>query len=144
MKDFENNIKFDSVIDPEVLTADKNSSSVDMTEYRDVGFIVSIGAPGDTFDSTVYAELEVQDSDDNSTFAAVADAYITNSVTGTNTGTFAKVDADGECETKYLTQYRGPKQYVRVVINVTGTHTNGTPYSVVAMRSGLRNLPVTN
>ena len=144
MRDFENNLKHDSVIDPKVLTADANSASVDMAEYKDVAFYVTVGAAGDTFSSSVKTELELQDSADNSTFAACANADITNSVTATNVGTFAVADADTECETLYVSQYRGAARYVRVVVNVTGTHSNGTPYSAVALRSGLRNVAVSN
>ena len=144
MRDFENDLKHDSVIDPKVLTADANSASVDMAEYRDVAFYVTVGAAGDTFSASVKTEIEVQESADNSSFTACADADITNAVSATHTGTCAVIDADGECATLYVTQYRGAARYVRVVINVTGTHSNGTPYSAVALRSGLRNLPVSN
>jgi len=144
MRDFENNLKHDSVIDPKVLTADANSASVDMAEYKDVAFYVTVGAAGDTFSSSVKTEIEIQDSADNSTFAACADTDITNAVSATHTGTCAVIDASTECAALYACQYLGAARYVRVVINVTGTHSNGTPYSVVALRSGSRNLPVSN
>lgn len=142
-RDFENNLKHDQVLDPVVLTDSVNGGSIDMKDYRHCVFYALIGESGDTLSESVYVELELEDSDDDSTFADCADALVTNSVTGNNTGTFGKIDAAAEDDTLYMTEYKGAKRYVRPVVSLTGTHTNGIPVAIMALRSGDQSMPVT-
>jgi hypothetical protein len=142
VRDIENTLKESQVVDPVVITADANGASVDMFGYDSVAFYALLGESGDTLSGSVYVELEVEESTDDSTFTDVADADITNSVTGTNTGTFGKIDAAAEDDAVFMTQYRGTSRYVRPVINLTGTHTNGIPIGILAIRSQFNNPPV--
>lgn len=112
-------------------TIDKNFTAVDLLGYGGCEVIVSMGNSGDTLSASVKAEFEIEHSDDNSTWTDCADADVVDTVTGTNTGTIAVVDAPAEDSTIFSTQYVGGKRYVRVVQNVTGTHTNG--YAVAVM-----------
>lgn len=142
MQSFENNLKHDLVVETQTATADIDGDSVDMAEYKHLAFYACIGESGDTLSGTVYIELEVEDSADDSTFADCTDAKVTNSVTGNNTGTFAKIDAAAEDQTIYMCEYKGAERYVRPVVNVSGTHSSGTPVAVMAVRSGHRALPI--
>lgn len=129
------NVSVSQLLDPATLTADANSASVDLIEHDSVLFIVNVGESGDTLSGSVKIELEIETSDDDSTFADAADADLSSSVSGTNNGTFAVIDADAEDDAVYTVAYLGRERYARVVVNVTGTHTNGTPISVTAVRS---------
>jgi hypothetical protein len=121
---------------PATKTSDTNCTAVDMQGYNECLFAVSVGNSGDTLDGSNYIELEVEESTDNSSFTDVANADLIKYVTGTNTGTFAKVDDSAtEDQAVYFTSYRGTKRYVRVVLNFTGTHSSGTPISVLAIQS---------
>lgn len=135
-------LKVDQIKAPIVITADFNSSSVDMQDYDSLLLIATTGASGDTLSGSVKLEFEVEESDDDSTFTDVADADLLNYVAGTNDGTFAVIDDPAEDEAVYITGYRGSKRYVRVVGNVTGTHTNGIEVGVVAVRGHARSNPV--
>lgn len=139
--DLENITTAQQVIDPVVVTADALSEAIDMAGFNACNIAVLVGESGDTLSGSVYIELELQESDDNSTYTACADADITNAVTGTNTGTFALIDAAAEDDAVYQCKYLGDKQYVKVNVNVTGTHTNGTPIGAVAYKSGENYLP---
>lgn len=141
-RDFENNLAQTQVLDPAAVTADATSDSVDMLGYESVAFYVLVGATGDTLDASNHIQLEIQDSADDSTFAAVADVEITNSVTGANTGTFALINAAAEDDAVYMTEYKGSERYVLVEVNVTGTHTNGTPVGILAVRGNPKVAPV--
>ena len=142
MMDLENQTTISQVVDPAVTSIDVLSTVVDMAGFRDVTALVTVGESGDTLSGTVYVELEMQESDDDSTYTACADADITNAVAGsTNTGTFALIDAAAEDDAVYASQYLGSKQYVKVNINLTGTHTNGIPVGVLAVQSGENYLP---
>ena len=136
-KDVYNNATFVQVVDPVVVTADANSTSIDRWDYPgEVTFAALIGESGDTLSGSVYIELEVEESADNSTFTDVADADLSNYVAGNNDGCFGVIDAAAEDDEVYATQYTGSARYVRAVVNVTGTHTNGTPIGVVAIVAG--------
>lgn len=131
--------KFSQSLDPATITSDTNCTSVDMKGYDEVMFLVNIGESGDTLSASVKIELEVEESDDNSTFTDVADADLVNYVAGTNDGCFGVIDAAAEDDAIFITAYRGDARYVRVVLNLTGTHSNGTPISVTTIqRAALR------
>ena len=143
LRDIEANLRHDQVVDPVVLTADADGASVDMKDYSHVAFYALVGESGDTLSGSVLVDLEVEESDDDSTFTDVADADITNAVTGTTTGTFGRIDAAAEDDAVYMTQYKGNARYVRPVVNLTGTHTNGIPIGIVAFRFGAETVAVT-
>lgn len=103
--------------------------------------LVHVGNSGDTLSSSVYIEVEIEESDDNSTFTDVADADLDAYVNGTNDGCIAKIDAPTEDSLVLEVEYHGTKRYVRPVINVTGTHTNGTPISAVIIGYDKRSTP---
>ena len=142
-RDFENNLKHDLVFVTQ-MADDLDGSSVDMKDYRHLAFYACFGDSGDTLASGLYIELEVEDSPDDSSFTDCADALITNSVTGNNTGTFALINAPAEDQCIKMCEYKGAARYVRPVVSITGTHTNGCPVSIMAVRSGYQQKPVTN
>ena len=145
LKDFYHNIKAAISVVTATITADTNGTSVDMQGYKSCAFYAVVGNSGDTLSSSVKIELEIEDSPDDSTWTDAADADIradgTTAVTGTNTGTFALIDAPAEDSTVFVGEYTGNERYVRPVINVTGTHTNGTPIGIIAVRGGNNYLP---
>lgn len=142
IRDFENRFKVDQVVDPVVVSADADGASVDLLGYRHVAFLALVGESGDTLSGSVYLELEVEESSDDSSFTDVADADLQTYVAGNNDGCFGVIDAAAEDDAVYKTTYKGSKRYVRPVMNITGTHTNGIPVGIVAIRFGKSELPV--
>jgi hypothetical protein len=136
------NLGYDSLLVPAVRNADTNSTSVDLQDCDDASIQFHIGASADTLSGTNKIELEVQESDDNSTFTAVANADLTNYATATNTGTVFVVISNGTASTLYKAGYRGSKRYIRGVLNFSGTHTTGTVTAVTALRGRNRNQPI--
>lgn len=139
--DLQNRVTQTLVLAPIVKNADTNITSVNQAGFTGVMFQVSVGASADTLNTTNKIELEVEESDNNSNFTDCADADIDVAVTGTNTGTFAVIDGTGDDDTLYTVRYLGNKQYARVVLNFSGTHSTGTPIGVVAIQNGERYLP---
>tara|TARA_R110000751_G_scaffold29882_3_gene76888 strand:+ start:317 stop:742 length:426 start_codon:yes stop_codon:yes gene_type:complete len=119
-------------------TAGFTSAACDLINNDGSLLVVNMGNSGDTLSASVYWELEVEDSPDDSTWTDVPDALITDAVTGSNTGTFAKVDAPAEDSRIFTTAYLGRQRYVRIVVNKTGTHTNGTPIATEFIRTRAR------
>jgi hypothetical protein len=142
LKDVVSNLKVVSSLLPAVRTADANGSAADLQDFSGCMVVAHIGAPGDTLSGSVKIEMELEHSDDNSTFVDCADADLSTAVTGTNTGTFAVIDANGEASQAYKVGYKGNKRYVRVVYNITGTHTTGTAGSALIIPGKPKAAPV--
>ena len=142
MRSFNDTTKFTQALAAQTVTADANCTAVDMLNFGVCRILAVVGESGDTLSGSVYIELEVEESADNSTFTDVADADLSAYVAGTNDGTFAKIDAAAEDELLVEVEYRGQSRYVRCVVNVTGTHTNGTPMAVVMAQGGAKVNPV--
>jgi len=136
VQDVKNKLNIVTTVLPQnaIGTTDLTGAAVDTQDSVGVALVAHVGLSGDTLSGSVKLEFEVQHSDaSGSGFAACADADIDAAVTGTNTGTFALVDAAAEDELVYKCNYIGNKRYVKVIVNLTGTHTVGTPVSVVAI-----------
>ena len=131
-----------SLLVPAVRNTDTNSASMDLRDSESAALLFHVGASADTLSGTNKIELEVQESDDNSTFTAVANADLNNYAAGTsNTGTGAVVTSNGTASLAYLVGYKGNKRYVRGAFNFSGTHATGTPVGIVGLRGGNHYLP---
>lgn len=78
--------------------------------------------------------VEVQDSDDNSSWAAVADAFLQGSepaITGSNDDTVFEIG------------YTGHKRYLRVVITPSGSPATGGIYGALILLGWPRKMPPT-
>ena len=143
--DLENNCIFSTEVAPVVAgtAGDADGAGVDLKGYRYCTFIGVSGAEGDTFGASVYFEFQVEESDDDSTYTDVADADLTTTVTSTSTdtGVFALINADAETPAIHKTTYIGSSRYVRAVLLTGGTHTNGTPVVMLAIKHGAKTLP---
>ena len=133
---------FAQVLAPAVYNSDQLCSEIDMKGYHDLAVVVNMGNSADTLSGSVYIYLELQDSADGITYAACADADISNPITGAVTGTFALIDAPSEDTTLFKTSYKGTKRYLKVNVNFVGTHTTGTPVSVTAIKGSADFKPV--
>lgn len=136
MKDLANNLSVLQLVDPATITSDTNSSSADLQFDSGVMLVVNVGESGDTLSGSVKFDYILEDSSDDSTFTAVTTAsHVTYGSVNSSTGVFATVDAAAEDDAAYVIGYVGPNRYVRVKIDATGTHSNGTPHSVSALVS---------
>lgn len=117
-------------------TVDVSGATVDLLGYQTCLFTAYVGTSLDTLSGSLYIELEVEESDNNSDWSDVDDSDLSDYVAGTNDGCWAFIDAAAEDDVVVQTQYKGSKRYCRAVINVTGTHTNGTPITVISQKFG--------
>ena len=141
MRDVKNLSKPVSSLDPANRTADADGTGVDLQGFEGALIVGQVGAEGDTLGASDDINLEVEESDDDSTYTDVADADLIGSVTGANTGTFAHVDDNAEAPGIFYAAYIGIKRYVRVVDNRTGTHSTGTPTSATVIGMLARKAP---
>lgn len=122
---------------PAVRTADASSTGLDRQGYQNAALVVSLGNSADTLSGSVYLTVKIEDSDDNSAWAAceAADLVIPeNAPAGVAApvadGLIYTCDAPTEDSLDILVGYVGSKRYVRATLDFTGTHTTGIPVAV--------------
>ena len=148
MQDLSNNIGLGNSIINAVKTAGANGTGIDLQGFEEATAVVSVGAEGDTLSGSLYFEVSLEHSDDDSTYTDCVQADIVNGTIAAG-GIFLKLDgtAGGDPDTtggQWQVGYVGGKRYVRLVLAKTGTHSTGTPISGMIVKSRPRNAPVTN
>ena len=143
MFDLKNNIELVECLNAIVKAADTNATGIDTKGFNSSMAIVNVGAPGITFSGTHKVDIILEDSSDNSTFAAVTNNnYVTGGTVG-STGIWQTIDANGDCNAAYGIGYVGPERYYRVVLDFSGTHGTGTVFGVVGAQSNPLHAPTT-
>ena len=142
MKDLSNNLSPANSIINAVKTAAANGTGVDLQGYEGALAVVTVGAEGDTLSGSVYFEISLEHSDDNSTYTDCAQADIVDGTIAAG-GIWLMLDgtAGGNPDSTgsvHQVGYRGGKRYVRLVLAKTGTHSNGTPICGDIIRGAAR------
>lgn len=133
MHNFYHNTKLLRVISPDEGAGDnvaKVGVVVDMAGWRDLEFLIATGTIADA--DVTFAVL-VEDSDDNVTFAAVADAGLLG------TEALAGFQFDDDDEIRKI-DYIGGKRYVRLTITPSG-NTGAWDICAMAIQGGGRHNP---
>lgn len=143
MKDMHSQIKAVTVFGPAVLSADNTPAAIDLAGYEAAELILAIGAGGITFDATNKIEFKLTHSDDNSTYANVADSDMIG-VTGITSGIIKSLVAAHATATAYRFGYRGGKRYIKLLADFSGTHGTGTALSATMILGRPRSGPVAN
>lgn len=142
MRDLSNNIVPAVSLAVATRTAAANGTGVDLQGYEGATILVDVGAEGDTLSGSVYFEVSLEDSTDNSTYSDCAQADIVDGTIAAG-GIFLKIDGTtgGNPDSTggvFRVGYVGGKRYVRVVLAKTGTHSNGTPLGAMVVKSHAR------
>lgn len=128
-RDIYSNVSTAQSLAPAARTATANGTGVSLIGYNAARVIIDAGAWTDG----VFT-FEVQDSADNSTFAAVADDYLI--------GAEPVIDDAAEDNVIHEIGYIGTKPYLRVRCVVTGTPSSGMVFGASIVRgnpsSGVR------
>lgn len=132
MRDLFNRIDVKQSVDAVIRTADVNGTGVDLQFYNGAIVLYHFGITGDTLSGTVKVACVLEDSDDDSTYAAVAAAN--------RLGSLQTVDDNTEDQATYVVGYIGAKRYIRAVFDFTGTHTNGIEVGADVVRWRKRHL----
>ena len=127
-----------------VRTADASGSGADRTLYdaQAITHVLLMGAGGITFDATNKIEVVMEDSDDDSTYTAVAqkDCIVDAGVTVTS-GIVKSFIAAHATATAYSYGYRGNKRYSRLKLDFSGTHGTGTATAACAIHGETKSAP---
>lgn len=119
--DIKSNVDVDQSILKAAKTASENGASFEIADYHAVSVIIDAGAWTDGTHT-----FTVQESDDNSTWAAVADTDLYGD-------TEPVIDGAADDDQKYRIGYKGNKRYMRVITVVSGT-TTGAIYGALILK----------
>ncbi|MFR0354164.1 hypothetical protein [Streptomyces sediminimaris] len=131
MKDAYNNLLTLSSLTPAAYTASTNGTTVDRAGdnlFQDALVAIPVGTVTDGTHT-----FEVQESDDDTTWSAVADEHLQ----GTEPAVTSATD-----QTVYEIGYKGSKRYLRVVTTVTGSPATGGVYGAHVVLANPRVAPV--
>lgn len=130
LRNLKNKIETLMLLAAQAVTADIASAVVDLKGNRNFAFLVSVGSFAFTSGNKI--AMKIQESDDGVTFA---DAPVTAYYEGAVTELVAGTDADKI----HCIQYRGSKQYVKMMLDVTGTVS--APIAIVGLSTELEAFP---
>jgi len=136
MRDLYHNVLVTQHLNPVTSSTTKTSTAIDLQGFSSGEVIFSIGLSGDTLSGSVFWTLKLQHSDDDSIYVDVPLADLNNSAAT------VVINSSALDETSYAFGYQGNKRYLKAVATPTGTHTNGTPIGMVALRDTAAYRPV--
>lgn len=105
---------------PVAVTADANATGVQTSEFGSLAFLVHVGTPDAAFDATNKVSINLEESDDDSTYAVVdADGMFDGETPAS--GIFKILDDTADKDQMYVVHYRGVKKFARIALDVSGT-----------------------
>ena len=130
-RDLYNKVSPASSILARTVTATVNGIGVDLQGYESADVLIDLG----TFEGTTpSATIQIQESDDNTTFTAVAAADLIGGALP------ATIDTTND-DTLYERGYLGRKRYVRVAVTAISGTGPSLPMSAVVVRGHARSMP---
>lgn len=133
MKDLHHNIKTLQTLDPALTTSSRTGAPVDRRGFEAVEHIAMFGASGDTLSGSIKTDVKLEASEDGTNWVPVTEADDINGGPVSATGVFATVNSTAVDQMEYRIGYVGNARYSRLSLVLTGTHTNGTPTSAIAI-----------
>jgi hypothetical protein len=137
MKDLYHNVLVTQASLPATRTTTLTSDSIDVQGFNSLSVLFALGQTGDTLSGSIKWTLKLTHSDVEA--SGYTDVPAADLISGAAT---VVVDANSLDEAVYSFGYGGGKRYVKAVATATGTHSNGTPMAVLAMRGSPAYSPV--
>ncbi len=133
MEDIHSCMFADTLIANATYAADNTPVAVDLQGFNAAEILLAIGVGGITFSGTNKVEFVLTHSDDNSSYANVADADLLG-VTGTSNGIIKSLVAAHAAGATYRFGYKGGKRYLKLLADFSGTHGTGTPIAAAVLK----------
>lgn len=133
MKDVYGNSSPAVLIGAAVLDADNTPTGVSIADYQSALVLISVGVGGITFTGTNKIEFKLTHSDDDDTYAAVAQDDIAGATVGSG-GIIKSLTAAHAAASITKVGYHGGKRYLKLLADFGGTHAAGTPISAAVVR----------
>lgn len=131
-RDIYNELSEVNSINAQAVTATLNGTSADLQGFESAQVLIDLGTFGGT---TPTATIQIQDSADDATFAAVAAADLQGGALPD------PIDTTNDAQL-LVRGYIGSKRYVRVAVTATGGTSPSLPMSATIQRGHARTQPV--
>jgi hypothetical protein len=145
MRDIHNHITVDKALENIVVNNDTEGTGavIDLKGFEAAEMIVAVGQSGDVLSGAVKLDLVLQHGDlaNGSDQAAVAATDVLGAWAAG--GIFSTIDDPAEDGVVVKVGYRGNKRYIRLFVDTTGAHTNGTPIGAVCVKAKARHIGTT-
>ena len=137
MRDLKNGIKKEQALAAVTATSTTTSAAIDLQGFNSLSVLFDIGASGDTLASGLYWTLSLTECDTvDGTYTDVADADVLEGINS------IVINDPAEDAVLQELNYVGGKRFVKAVATATGTHTNGTPMGITALKGHASDQPV--
>lgn len=133
MRDLHQVTNVATAIGSATLSADNTPAAIDLAGYKGAEIILAIGAGGITFTGTNKIEFVLTHSHDDSTYANVTDSDVLGAPAITN-GIIKALTAAHASAATYRFGYVGPRRYLKLLADFSGTHATGTPIAAAVVR----------
>ena len=131
IRDLYNNVSPATSLSARAVAAAVNGAGVDMQGFDSADILIDLGTFAGT---TPTATIQIQESDDNTNFTAVAAADLIGGALP------ASIDTTND-ETLYERGYIGSKRYIRVAVTAVGGTGPSLPMSAVVVRGHAKSKP---
>lgn len=144
--DLHHNILVESVLKTQVLSGaagEVTVTKIDRQGFDSLEFVAAVGESGDTLSGSLKLEFILKEGElaDGSDLAPVTDETVVLGAIPDSNGIVITVDADGEDGKIHSIGYVGNKRFAVLVPRKIGTHTNGIPLTVLALKGGANKRP---
>lgn len=143
MKDLHQVTNVAVAIGAATLTADNTPAAIDLAGYQGAEIVLAVGVGGITFSGTNKIEFVLTHSDDDQTYANVSDADVLGAAAISN-GIIKALTAAHAAAAAYRFGYVGPRRYLKLLADFSGTHGTGTPIAATVVRGYPSMAPVPN
>lgn len=145
MRDLYHNFRAITSLEPTGRTSDASGTAVDMLGFDSCLVVIDFGDFGVNFNGSNYVEIQLEHSDDSTTWADVETADILRAETAAiaNGTVYRPPNANlGNSPGVATVGYIGNKRYLRGVASYVGTHGAATSVSVVMLLGNASYRPV--
>lgn len=142
MRDLHSNIGAELAIAPAAYAADHTGSAIDRAGFNSLALAILVGVGGITFSGTNRIEIKLEHSDEAASgFEPVTQGDVQGVTVGAG-GIVRALTAAHATPSRTRVGYIGPRRYVRLVADFSGTHGTATPLAALAILGHPNEAPV--
>lgn len=142
MQDIHEGISVAVAIPASSISADSTPVAIDLAGYQQAEVVLSVGVGGITFTGTNKIEFVLTHSHDDSTYVNCTDADVVGASATITNGIVKALVAAHAAAAVYRFGYVGPRRYLKLLADFSGTHASPTPMAAVVVRGNAAHKPV--
>lgn len=126
------------------LSADNTPAAVDLAGFNSAELVLAIGVGGITFTGVNKIEFVLTHSHDDSTYVNCTDADVLGASATITNGIIKALVAAHAAAATYRFGYVGPRRYLKLLADFSGTHASPTPIAATVLKAWSSGSPTPN